>query len=311
VTAPATGAAGAAGAVGAAGASGAVYDRGYRPYDGPRGGHGASVAALYRASLRRALGLRRPWRQKVLPWSLLVIVTIPAAVNVGVAYLTRDTQLEQVSIIGYRQYVGVSSALLLFVAYVAPDLICPDRRMRVLPLIFARPLTGRDYALAKLAALGSLLFAFSFLPQVVLFVGQMLVSRDGALDYLADNAAVLWQVPVAVALLAGYYAAVGLAVASLTARRIVAGASFLGLLLISSAVAGILRAGSGVSAATDVVNLLALPIYVRDLVFLGHIDPRIPLSSVDGGGVLAVIAYVAVLGVAVSTLLWRYREADA
>jgi ABC-2 type transport system permease protein len=187
----------------------------------------------------------------------------------------------------------------------------PDRRMRVLPLIFARPLTGRDYALAKLAALGSLLFAFSFLPQVVLFVGQMLVSRDGALDYLADNAAVLWQVPVAVALLAGYYAAVGLAVASLTARRIVAGASFLGLLLISSAVAGILRAGSGVSAATDVVNLLALPIYVRDLVFLGHIDPRIPLSSVDGGGVLAVIAYVAVLGVAVSTLLWRYREADA
>ena len=45
--------------------TGAVYDRGYRPYDGPRGGRRAAGRALFRASLRRALGLRRPWRQKV------------------------------------------------------------------------------------------------------------------------------------------------------------------------------------------------------------------------------------------------------
>ena len=49
-------------------------------------------------------------------------------------------------------------------------------------------------------ALVAIVFAFGFLPQVVLFVGQMLVS-DAALDYLTDNAAVLWQVPVAVAVL--------------------------------------------------------------------------------------------------------------
>ena len=63
--------------------SGAVYDRGYRPYDGPRGGRGAALAALVRLSVRRALGLRRSWRQKVFPWSLLAIATIPAIVNVG------------------------------------------------------------------------------------------------------------------------------------------------------------------------------------------------------------------------------------
>jgi hypothetical protein len=38
---------------------GAVYDRGYRPYDGERGGRGAARAALFRASVRRALGIRR------------------------------------------------------------------------------------------------------------------------------------------------------------------------------------------------------------------------------------------------------------
>ena len=123
---------------------------------------------------------------------------MPAVVNVGVGYLTRDTPAEDFEFITYREYLGVSSALLLFVALVAPDIVCPDRRQRVLPLIFARPLTGRDYALAKVGAIFTCVFAFSFLPQVVLFVGQMLVS-DGALDYLTDNAAVLWQVPVAAA----------------------------------------------------------------------------------------------------------------
>src|SRR4029079_201050 len=107
---------------------GAVYDRGYRPYEGPRGMRGAATLALYKASMRRALGLRRPWRQKVAPFVLLGVVTVPAIVNVGIGYVTRDRLADRFQIITYRQYVGVSSALLLFVAIVAPDVICPDRR---------------------------------------------------------------------------------------------------------------------------------------------------------------------------------------
>ena len=38
------------------GRAGAVYDRGYRPYEGPRGRRGAATFALYKASMRRALG---------------------------------------------------------------------------------------------------------------------------------------------------------------------------------------------------------------------------------------------------------------
>ncbi len=109
--------------------------------------------------------------------------TIPAIVNVGVGYVTRDSPNADFTFITYREYVGVSTALLLFVALAAPDVICPDRRHRVLPLIFARPLIGADYVLAKVAAIASILFAFCFLPQVVLFVGKMLVS-NGALRLL-------------------------------------------------------------------------------------------------------------------------------
>jgi ABC-2 type transport system permease protein len=288
--------------------TGAVYDRGYRPYEGPRGQRGAAVYALYKASMRRALGLRRPWRQKVAPFVLLGIVTIPAVINVGIGYVTRDRIQDRIQIITYRDYVGVSSALLLFVAIVAPDVMCPDRRQHVLPLMFARPMTGVDYVLAKVGAITTILFAFSFLPQVVLFVGNMLVS-DSALHYFKGHLDVLWKVPLAVALLAIYYAAIGCAISSLTDRRIVAGAAVIGLFLVTSISSGVIVGDSTVNggSAAGLINVLALPLHLRDLVFLGHIDPSSPLGGVAGGGLLAAGVYTAVLVVSLGVLLRRYR----
>jgi ABC-2 type transport system permease protein len=291
------------------GGHGAVYDRGYRPYDGARGRRGAATFALYKASMRRALGIRRSWRQKVAPFTLLGVVTIPAIVNVGIGYVTRDQLADRIEIITYRDYVGVSSALLLFVALVAPDVMCPDRRQRVLPLMFARPLMGTDYVAAKVGAIGTILFAFSFIPQVVLFIGNMLVS-DSALDYLTGHLDVLWEVPVSVVLLALYYAVIGVAIASLTDRRIVAGAAVIGLFLITSISSGIIvgedfESEGGSMAA--LINVLILPLYLRDLVFLGHVDPESPLSGVDNGGLFAIVTYVSVVAVCTGVLLRRYR----
>ena len=291
------------------GGRGAVYDRGYRPYDGPRGRRGAATSGLYKASIRRALGLRRAWRQKVAPFVLLAVVTIPAIVNVGIGYVTRDRAFDRIEIITYRDYVGVSSALLLFVALVAPDVICPDRRQRVLPLMFARPMVGRDYVTAKVGSIVTLLFLFSFLPQVVLFLGNMLVS-DGAFDYLTAHLDVLWQVPVSVVLLAVQYAVVGVAIASLTDRRIVAGASIIGLFLVTSIAAGVLvgdeRDRDGGSLAA-LINVLALPLHLRDVVFLGHVDRYGPLNGTSGGGWLALALYIVIVAIGITVLLRRYR----
>ncbi len=289
-------------------ATGAVYDRGYRPYDGDRGGRNAARLALLRVSVRRALGLRRSWRQKVFPWSLLAIAILPATVNVGVGYITRDSPVEDFEFFTFREYVGVSTALLLFVALTAPDIICPDRRNRVLPLIFARPLTGNDYVGAKVGALFAIVFGFGFIPHVVLFLGQMLVTSDGALEYFTDNAEVLWQVPVSVALLALYYACVGVALSATTNRRVVGGVAILALLLVTSTIGGVLVDVQGGTSMWTLVNVLRLPIHVRDLVFLGHVDPDTELAGLAGAGLAVAVEYVVVVAACVLFLRRRYRE---
>jgi ABC-2 type transport system permease protein len=330
--------------------TGAVYDRGYRAYEGERGGRAAARAALFRASVRRALGLRRPWRQKVAPFVLLGLATVPAIVYVGVGYVTRNTPASDFEFITYRDYVGVSNILLVFVALTAPDIVCPDRRQHVLPLLFARPLTGFDYVITKVGAMFAILFAFGFLPQALLFVGQMLVSNDGALRYARDNAEVLWQVPAAVALLSLYYASIGVAVASLTSRRIIAGATIIGLFLVTSIVASALVGGETERESRDfevstpstivtedgevivvpeggfdqdgvlyadrepkaaaLVNLLTLPLVLRDLVFLGEVEDSHPMSGLTNGGLYAVLLYLVLVLAALATLFIRYYEVE-
>lgn len=294
--------------------TGAVYDRGYRPYDGDRGGRSSSRAALFRGTIRRALGIRRTWRQKVAPFVLLAIAVVPAIVNVGVKYLTRDTPANDIDFITYREYVGVSNTLLVFVALTCPDIMCPDRRQRVLPLLFARPLTGLDYVIAKVGAMAAILFAFSFIPQVILFLGQMLVSDDGALRYARDNAEVLWQVPAAVALLSLFYAAVGVAIASLTARRIIAGATTIGLFLVTSIISAILVGEDEVvfndGSLAALVNVAALPLHLRDVIFLGNVNPEWTLGGVANAGLLAAAVFALWVGACLATLVYRYNEVE-
>ena len=153
--------------------------------------------------------------------------------------------------------------------------------------------------------------AFSFLPQVVLFIGNMLVS-DSAGTYFTGHLDVLWHVPLAVALLALYYAVIGVAVASATDRRIVGGAAIIGLFLVTSIASGVLAGDTeaGHGSIGGLVNLLALPLNLRDLIFLGHIDPDLPLGGVAHGGLFSVGLYILIVLTSAGALLQRYRWVD-
>jgi ABC-type transport system involved in multi-copper enzyme maturation permease subunit len=292
--------------------SGAVYDRGYQPYDGAPGDRRAACWALYRASLRRALGLRRSWKQKALPTLLILIATLPSFLMVGVGFLTRNQPDSGFEFITYREQAGLSSTLLLYVALTAPDLICPDRRQRVLALLLSRPLTSVNYVLVKVAAVTTCVFAFSFIPQVVLFLGQTGVNNRPR-HYIAQNAEILWQAPLACALLALFYGCLGIAFATLTSRRVIATASIIGSALISTAIGNGLADSAGGEGGhpASLISLVDLPLNVNDIVFLGKIGPDSPLRGADNDILLAILVYSAVVVVSVGVLLWNYRPSRA
>jgi hypothetical protein len=136
----------------------------------------------------------------------------------------------------------------------------------------------------------------------------MLVTSDGALRYARDNAEVLWQVPLSVAFVALYYASIAVALASLTTRRIVAAVAFLALLLVTNQIGFVVREVGDGSSPWALIDVLGVPFHLRDLVFLGHLNPTGPLAEVGGAGFAAVAVYAAEVATALAVVVRRYRQ---
>jgi hypothetical protein len=91
---------------------------------------------------------------------------------------------------------------------------------------------------------------------------------------------------------------------------VVAGAAIFGVTIVSSIVAAILEEAGALGGRGTLLNVLSLPLEVRDLIFLGHIHPDSGLAGVAGGGALALGAYLVVSGLSLGVLFWRYRWAE-
>src|SRR5436309_5528570 len=134
--------------------AGRIFDLGYQRYTGPREGRRRAVTALFWNGVRRAWGIGRPFRSKLAPWGLFAIALVPALIALGIAALVSD----RLSPYRYDNYYSaVSRVILLFCAVVAPELLCPDQRQRILSLYFSRSITRLDYLAARLGALVSAL----------------------------------------------------------------------------------------------------------------------------------------------------------
>lgn len=290
--------------------AGAIYDRGYRHYDGLREGRSRPVKALVLAGVRRTLGLKRSWRAKVVPWGLLVIALGPVVAFVGIRVVAGNAADE---LIGYGRYLRiVSLVLLLFSATAGAELLCPDRQSNVLALYFTRPLSRADYLISKAAALLGVMALIALLPMVVLFVGNTFTAPR-AVDYLGDHLADVGRILLTGTVLTIFYASVALAVASLSERRSVAVAVLLGIFLVSNIVVGI------VFFTTDFpgrrwLTLLALPELVNrfvDWVFGEPLEQGSMAAEAGFGGGVYLVALLVVTALAAALLSWRISRLRA
>jgi ABC-2 type transport system permease protein len=289
-------------------ATGAIYDLGYRGYDGQRLGRRAAFATLFWSSLRAAFGLGRSGRSKVVPWGLSAIMIVPAAVAGAIQAIAPGG----LSPFNYDNYLwDLQPILALFVAAQAPELVSSDQRNRVLSLYFSHALARSDYALAKVGAMAAALFILALAPLLVIFFASILVATDVPAA-VGDQLGNLPQIVGSPLVYAIPLAALGMAIASFTPRRAYATGAIIAVFLVSAAVGGILaEAGRGrLSLVAPLINPFVLLDGTRDWL-LGASIPDSPVSRADLAEPVfgALTAVLTVIGIA--AVLWRYRRIAA
>lgn len=281
-----------------------IADRGYQKYLGPREGAGHAVRSLIVHTLRRILGLRRPARSKVLPLLTMLFAYLPAMVFVGVVALFGRFSNNEQDLDGfipyYSEYYGfVISAIVLFVSFVAPEALCPDRRSRLLSLYLASPLTRTTYLLAKGAAVGIVILGVTLGPPLLLLVGRTLQSNgpDGFDEFML----LLVRIVVSGTMLALLFTAVSLGIASLTDRRAVAAAATLFLIIGSGVIASTIYIGLDGPPEAILLHLTLAPVELVARIY-GRTAEE---ANVATAALVAGVALWTLLGAGIAWL--RYR----
>jgi ABC-2 type transport system permease protein len=212
-------------------AAGAIYDIGYRHYDGPRLGRAGAVRALYAQGVRSIFGIGRGVRAKLFPFGLIAFIGIPALIQAAISGLVGSG----IQVFSHRGYFSTTAFLFsIFCAAQAPELITGDQHSRVLALYFSRALRRSDYVFARFAALASSLLAVALLPHVILLLGAYFAGED-VVQAMKDSVPILWPIFGASLAIATLLASVSIAIAAVIRRRPLATAAILGVFLVTNA----------------------------------------------------------------------------
>ncbi|HKF00165.1 MAG TPA: ABC transporter permease subunit [Actinomycetes bacterium] len=267
-------------------------------------GRGHIARSLFLHSLRGSYGIGRGARAKILPFAVLAIMCAPAAVAVVIASQTGTQEIR------YDAYPFMFQLLIvIFLAAQAPEMLSRDLRHHVLPLYFSRPLRRDDYALAKLGAMTTALFALIAIPLLVLFAGIAftLVSKPGELwTETTELVPGLANAGVHALVLA----AAGLAISSFASRRAYATGAVAGLYVISQVVADIVRSAPS-QAVRERSGLLTPFDLLEGFKQWALRGTAVEEIDIGGAGWLYGLVTVALLVAAVAVLLARYRRVAA
>lgn len=279
-----------------------IADRGYRRYDGPRLGVGHSVRTLALHSIGRVLGIRRGPVAKILPAIVIAMSALPAATFVGMAALLPRSLVQDGILPSYGQYYGyITSAIVIFSAFVAPELLCSDRRTRLLGLLLASPLDRHTYLASKAIAVIACLAVVTIGPPLLMLVAFTL--EGAGPGSVADWFATFARILVAGAVVAMLHTTLSLAVSSFTDRVALASGWVLVALLGSSIVTSILIGAAGAPAEVAMLDLLGLPFEL-----VTRIYPDVDAGRPDLATALVVTANVAWTAALAATVVVRYRR---
>jgi ABC-2 type transport system permease protein len=269
------------------------------------------MRSLMVQTMQRALGIHRSAWAKVWPIAVIAMAYIPAIVFIGITVLAKNapggTRRFQPLLPSYGQYYFyITAAIAIFVAFVAPEVLCTDRKNRMLGLYLASPLTRTTYLLSKAAAVGVILSIVTLGPPVLLIVAFTLNGNgpDGFGAFLG----LLGRAVVAGVVVAVLQTLLSLAVSATTARKGAATAAIITILLGSAALTNfVVQQGRG-APEWFLLNLFGLPLELVLRIYGDPIhEPRYARLISSPALVAAYVAWCVAFG---AFVWWRYRHIE-
>ena len=295
--------------------AGTVFDIGYRSYEGVREGRARAWQTIFLDSVKNGMGIGRGGWAKFLPWLVLSPTIITGLIFAAIAAFFDQAGIEvdtgggsnPVDLPGHDTLTGVIGFLLLiFAAFIGPELVCPDRRNRVIHLYFVRPITLFDYLGARWCAFVFLLLAVSLLPHLTLWGGLLLGVAD-AVDHIKENWTDIPRFVGNSAIFAVFAASFTFAVSSLTDRRMIATLIVVSVIMISSLAPTIIN----IFEPSETVGNFTALLSVIDL--NSNIIPSIVYGTyVDeySQNIAIPIAWFAFLTLGSIATTWRFYKAQ-
>lgn len=281
-----------------------ILEQGYRSYEGERGGIGAAIATTTKHGIQRALGMKRTIWQKVLPVLSITFAFLPAIVFVGIAALIDKAEIGTDFGPSYPEYYGfVTAAILLFTAFVAPEILCTDRRSGMLGLYLASPLNRNTYLMAKVFSVLTILSIVTIGPVLLMMIGKTIVGQgpDGLDGWLKT----FGQILLSGAAISMLHASLSLAVSSVTSRRAVASAGIVILLIVSSVTSGVLIEAGG-SPNLQMLDLFNMPFQLVYRIYGERVSNADRFDEIST--TLLVVANVGWTLLFSFVMWWRYRK---
>jgi ABC-2 type transport system permease protein len=275
-----------------------IHDQSYRRYGGARQPAQRAWLVIARSGIKGFLR-RRPMI------GILFGSQIALMIRLAMFYISESVAQAQAllgpSAATFRSFLADQNFWVFVLAvYVGSGLIAQDRKANALQIYLSKPLTRLDYIAGKMAILATFLLFVTWVPAMLLLIGQILLS--GSFEFARTNIILFPAITVFSFLEVFIVCCTVLALSSLTTSTRYVAVMFAGVMFFSEAIYGTLRMVTG-STAVSWVSFTGSLAQVGDAIFRQPLRYTTPVA-------VSFIVLAALVAVSLSVLERRVRGVE-
>jgi ABC-2 type transport system permease protein len=275
-----------------------IHDQSYRHYGGARQPAQRAWLVIAKSGINQFLR-KRPMIGILFGSQIALMVRL-------VSFYLAESITQAQSLLGpsakvFRDFLEQQNFFVFLLAvYVGSGLIAQDRKANALQIYLSKPLTRLDYIAGKMTILATFLLFATWLPAMLLLIGQILLS--GSFEFARTNIILFPAITVFSFVEVFIVCCAVLALSSLTTSTRYVAVMFAGVMFFSDAIFGTLRMVTG-STAVSWVSFTGSLAQVGDAIFRQPLRYTTPVA-------VSFIVLAALVAVSLSVLERRVRGVE-